>query len=155
MADESYLSALSALQALCSKRECCSSDIKKKALARLEGNEQKAQELVRQLIEDRFLDDSRYAAFFARDKAALNGWGPIKIRYALRMKQIPDTIINSALEEIDSAKADTKLRRILADKWSKLEGDPYAKFKLTRFALSRGYDYEAIRPLVEDLSKQA
>ena len=40
--------------------------------------------MVAELKEDRYVDDARYAAAFAREKASLQGWGPVKIRFQLR-----------------------------------------------------------------------
>ena len=40
-------------------------------------------------------------------------------------------------------------------KWKSLDGDPAAKFKLLKYALSRGYDYEQVRSLVEEICRQA
>ena len=141
---------LSKLQAQCSRREYCSRDIYDKALKALEGDAAGAQEILGSLIKDGFVDDLRYASAFARDKASLQGWGPIKITHMLRAKGIPSDTIRQALAEIDAPKAEEKLRRLIEAKRKTLEGDPAARLKLIRFALSRGYDYDAIRPLLDD-----
>ena len=52
-------SVKSALEALCAKREYCVSDIRRKALDRLEGDRQKADEIVAALVADKFVDDAR------------------------------------------------------------------------------------------------
>ena len=65
---------LSSLQALCARKEYCSADIYKKALKGLDGDEEAAAAMVASLVEDKFVDDLRYATAFARDKACLDGW---------------------------------------------------------------------------------
>ena len=144
---------LSYLQGLCVKREYCRSEMMKKALSALEGDSEAASRAVTSLVEDRFVDDSRYAAAFAREKSALTGWGPAKIRYALMMKGIDKAAIASALEEIDSSAASLKLEKLCQAKWKTLQGDPYAKFKLIKYALSRGYEYDEINKIVESLCR--
>lgn len=145
--------ALSALEALCSKREYCISEIRQKALTRLEGKTELVQEIIDSLINESYIDESRYASAFAREKSAINGWGPIKIRYALITKGIPADIISEALEEIDSDKSLEKLKKALEAKRKSLEGEPYYKLKLTKFALSKGYSYEAISSIVNEVCR--
>ena len=91
---DDYKAIKSFLEGLCAKREYCVSDIRRKALDRLEGDREKAEELVASLIADKFVDDARYASAFAREKASLQGWGPIKIRFQLRAKGISDAVIS-------------------------------------------------------------
>ena len=79
---------LDRLQTQCVKREYCRSDIFRKALTAFDGDKDAAERLVESLVEDRFVDDSRYAAAFAREKARLSGWGPVKISFALTAKGI-------------------------------------------------------------------
>lgn len=144
--DEAQKKILGRLQAQCSKREYCSSDVRAKALKALEGDPARASEIVDSLVADRYVDDLRYASAFARDKAHLGGWGPVKIRYALGAKGISRETVNAALEEIDVEASSSKLRSLMAAKARTLEGDPQARLKLIRFALSRGYEYSEIQP---------
>lgn len=146
--DENAKKLLDRLEAQCSKRECCTRDVRMKALKALEGNSAYADEVVASLVHDGFVNDLRYASAFAREKASLTGWGPVKIRFALRAKGIGESDISAALEEIDSDKATERLRRLIEQKRKSLEGDPQIRLKLIKFALSRGYDYKDIEELV-------
>ena len=150
--EENAKKVLDALQNLCSKQECCTSDLFSKAFRRLEGDRQAASEVVAALVADGYADDRRYAAAFAREKASITGWGRIKIRQALLAKGISRGIIDEALPEIDSERASAKLRKLLESKWKLLEGDPYARFKLLRYALSRGYEYSEVEDLVGEIT---
>ena len=138
----------SSLENQCAKREYCTSDIYKKALDKLEGDSAAAEELVARLVADGFVSDLRYASAFAREKASLTGWGPVKIRFALSAKRIDREVIDEALGEIDAEKADAKLERLLEAKRRSLEGDPQIRLKLIKFALSRGYDYDTVKKFV-------
>ena len=143
---------LDKLEALCAKREYCVSDIRRKAIERLDGDRQAAEELVQSLIGNKFVDDARYASAFAREKSGLQGWGPIKIRFQLRAKGISDSIITEALSEIDCTKARTRLEKLLENKWRSLSDDPQGRLKLIKFALSRGYEYEDTEPLIKRIT---
>jgi len=143
--DEAQKSILDKLQAQCSKREYCESDVRLKAFKALDGDATRASEVVEALLKDRFVDDLRYAEAFAREKSSLTGWGPVKIRYSLRAKNIASEHIEAALGDIDTDKAQEKMLKLIEIKRKSLEGDPQIKLKLIKYALSRGYEYDEIK----------
>lgn len=151
---EEYSKVLDRLQAQCSKREYCSSDILRKGLSAFDGDREQASRLLESLIQDRFVDDLRYATAFAREKSRLTGWGPAKIKYMLVGKGIPKSVVEEALREIDPDEALRKMRSVLEAKYRTLAGDPQEKFKLLKFGLTRGYEYDAIAPVVDDILKK-
>ena len=89
------------LRGLCSRREYCRSDVMKKAVAALDGDQSEAARIVDILVEERYVDDLRYASAFARDKSSISGWGRVKISHMLSAKGISRDIIKEALYEID------------------------------------------------------
>lgn len=143
--DERTTKVLSRLQAQCSRREYCSGDVLSKALKALDGDAAQADEVLQSLVADGYVSDLRYASAFARDKAQLDGWGPIKIRHALACKGIDRETADAALQEVDEDAAMSRLRKLIASKERMLEGDPQARLKLIKFALSRGYEYSQVQ----------
>lgn len=139
------------LERLCARAEHCSADIRRRALKALEGDEAAASQVVKQLIRERYVDDARYAAAFVREKSSLTGWGPVKIRFALRGKGIPDSIVDEALGEAESEASQARLEKLLQARFRTLKGDPACKLKLLRFGLGRGYTYDQVSPVVEKL----
>ena len=121
--------------------------------AALAGAVSSAEAVVAALVADGFVDDRRYAAAFAREKSALSGWGPVKIRSALLARGVARDAVLEALEAVDPERAAAKLEKVLETKWRALRDDPQGRLKLIRFALSRGYDYDPIRPLVERITR--
>lgn len=144
---------LSTLEAMCVRREYCSADILRKAVDRLEGDVPAATLILDSLKSRGFVDDLRYASAFAREKSAITGWGEIKIRFALRAKRIDESIIEQALLEVDCSKSAEKLERLLTTKWRSLRGADDAKLKLLKFALSRGYLYDEVKPVADRVIK--
>ena len=151
---EEYSKVLDRLQAQCSKREYCSSDIFRKAMKAFDGDREQAWKVLQSLQDDKFVDDLRYASAFAREKSRLAGWGPAKITYTLVGKGIPRTIVTEALGEVDQNEADRRMRSVLETKLKTLVGDPQIKFKLLKFGLTRGYEYDQVAPAVDDLLKE-
>lgn len=139
------------LRGLCSRREYCRSDVMKKAVAALDGDQSEAARIVDILVEERYVDDLRYASAFARDKSSISGWGRVKISHMLSAKGISRDIIKEALEEIDEEKASSRLDKLLQSKARSLKDDPQAKLKLLRFALGRGYGYDEVKDIVDEL----
>ena len=123
----------------------------KKAVDALDGDRSQAEKVVQTLLDEKYVDDLRYASAFARDKASLAGWGEVKIRYMLGTKGISKDIINQALEEIDARKADERLRKLMENKYKSLRDDPQWKMKLLRFALGRGYSYDDVSDILEEI----
>lgn len=142
------LKVLDRLRRLCSRREYCCQDILKKASEALDGDKAKAQEILEVLKSEKYVDDLRYASAYARDKASIAGWGEVKIRYMLSAKGIAKDVIAQALEEIDAGRAESRLEKLLENKWKSLMEDPQGKIKLIRFALGRGYGYEEVSALI-------
>ena len=141
------------MRRLCSRREYCSADILKKAADALDGDDAKASEVLGRLVEEKYVDDLRYASAFARDKSAISGWGEVKIRYMLSAKGVSRDIIDRALDEIDSERAGIRLERLLENKWKSLKDDPQGRIKLIRFALGRGYGYDVVNSVINDICK--
>ena len=151
--DERLKSVYDALSLQCAKREYCVSDIRRKALQRLEFDASAAEEVVSALVADGYVDDRRYAAAYAREKSALSGWGPVKIRSALLARGVARDAVLEALDSVDPERAAAKLEKVLENKWRTLRDDPQGRLKLIRFALSRGYDYEPIRSMIERITR--
>jgi len=141
------------LRGLCSRREYPASDMLKKALAALDGDRVEAEKVVSLLIEEKYIDDKRYAMAFARDKSAIAGWGEIKIRHMLLAKGVSSEVIGDSLKEIDDGKAAARLERLLEVKARSLHDDPQKKLKLLRFAMGRGYGYDDVKSVIDRLLK--
>ncbi len=155
-----YEKVIGRLRYLCSRREYCSSDILKKAEDGIlkyhcdrECASRGASVILASLIEDKYVDDLRYASAFAREKSAIAGWGAVKIRYSLSLKGIDSDIIGQALDEIDICAADSRLVKLIARKSESLENDPQRRLKLIRFGMGRGYSYDMVLKAIASLKE--
>lgn len=139
------------MRGLCSRREYCRQDIMKKVLAALGGDADEAGRIMDRLVEEKYIDDLRYASAFARDKSSIAGWGTTKIRYMLAAKGIDRETIAAALQEVDEGKASDRLEKLLSAKVRSLKDDPQCRMKLLRFALGRGYQYDEAAEVIDRL----
>lgn len=142
------------MRRLCSRREYCVADIRRKLSDALEGDRDAVHEVLDCLIREQYVDDMRYASAFARDKASIAGWGSIKIRHALSAKGVERGIIDAAIKEVDRSKADDRMEKLMANKYRSLKDVPQCRLKMLRFGLGRGYCYDEINETIEKLIRE-
>ncbi len=132
--------ALYKLAAYCSTAERCTVDIVKK-LEKWEILPEKHSEIIERLKKERFLDEKRYCRAFVNDKIKFMKWGILKIKYELRKKNIPESIISEALEEMYPKEASSVLNDLLLAKKRTTKGknDYEIKQKLIRYAIGKGF----------------
>ena len=146
--------ALRSLMNLCVRGERCSGD----ALRLMRGwgvNAADAEKVLQRLVAERFIDDSRYAAAFVREKINLSGWGVYKITAALRQKGIDGSTISEALQECGEVDMTERLTELLRRKMRiiKYKNSADLRAKLLRYAAGQGYDFSTARTCVERLVK--
>ena len=134
------------LAARCSVSEQCLSDIEAK-LSHYDLTEEEHTRILRHLVEEKYVDDRRYAEAYVKDKYRFNKWGRIKITQGLRLKGIDNETIKSAMETIDEEEYLSILRDLIKAKRKSTRGTSEYEIngKLTRFATGRGFEYAAIR----------
>lgn len=145
----SFDEAVQRLMDLCSRSEKSSSDIMKKL--REWKLDEEADNIIKLLREDRFLDDARYACAFATDKIKLNKWGILKIRYLLKSRQIISSDIEKAINTIDmNVYRKMVFSELSIKKNTLISKDPYiVKNKLYAFGNQRGYEGNLINEFIE------
>lgn len=137
--------------AYCSAAERCIQDVRKKVLAAGLTTEEE-ERIIARLVEEKFIDEARFARYFVNDKLRFNKWGRIKIGYELQRKNIPADIRTEALSGIDETEYADILRSLLKAKKKTVRGKDRREIyaKLLRFAAGRGFESrEAIRCLNE------
>ncbi|MBR7102221.1 MAG: RecX family transcriptional regulator [Tidjanibacter sp.] len=147
--------ALAALMRLCSRAERSSGDARR-LMVRWGVPAAEREGVLDKLIEMRFIDDSRYAAAYVRDRSRFGGWGTYKIRAGLKEKGVAQEVIDEALAQITEEGSKEQLRTQIERKAPKVkaENDYELKTKLIRFALSRGFEYDTVLAVVEQYMKE-
>ncbi len=104
-------------------------------------DEQKAK-FTKMLIEEKFIDDQRFAHSFVSGKIRIKKWGRIKIRIELGRLKIASTLIAEALDSFDENEYDAMVISA-AEKKSELlkEPDKFIKTgKIAQFLVARGIE---------------
>lgn len=148
--------ALDKLATLCSTTEHCRQEMVDKCAA-WGLPDDAAQRVADRLEAERFVDDSRFAPLFVRDKARFGGWGPLKIKMALKAKGIDGGTASEAIDAFDKGEWRAILRHALEQKLKTTRKDDPQKLlaSLIRFAAQRGYDYAATRQVLDEIWAEA
>ena len=138
------------LAALCANAEHCQYVMLEK-MKRWELSEEAQARVMAQLIEERYVDDRRYARAFVKDKIRYNKWGRRKVQQGLWMKRIDKEIQDEVLNEIDEKEYLNVLKPLLKQKRKsiKANSDYELNQKLVRFAYGRGFTFDIIRQCLD------
>jgi regulatory protein len=147
-----YNEALKYVMDLCSKQERCRSEITEK-LAAAGLSKAETGKILDTLARENFINESRYAGTFTRDKLRFNKWGKVKIRYMLEHKKIPEAIVSEALDGIDEEWYRGILREELLKKRRTTKGSNAfdLRGKLFRFAQQRGFETGLIYAVLDEI----
>lgn len=134
------------LSALCARAEHCRQEMAEK-MRRWQVPADVQERVINRLIDGRFIDDERYCRAFVHDKLQYAKWGRRKIEQALYMKRIPDSVIDTVLDEVDPETYVDMLRPMLQAKRKsiKADSDYELECKLIKFALGRGFSMDEAR----------
>ena len=143
--------ALQSLMRLCARSEKASGDAMR-LMSQWQVPQAERQGVLDRLLKERFIDDSRYADAYVREKSRLSGWGARKIAMQLRQKGVSQDVITEALRQLDS---DVELPRLVEKlrrkvRTTKYSSDYELRGKLLRYALSLGFDYDMAQRAVEE-----
>ncbi len=135
--------ALSIGYAYLSRRERTEHELREYLLKR-HAEPETTDAVLRELIEQGYLNDARFARLFIQDKRDLNQWGSARIRRGLIERGIPREVADQALgEEIDDP--EDELQRalgLLAGRLVQPPGTTRERERALGLLLRRGYEYE-------------
>ena len=150
-----YLSkseALSKLQRYCAYQDRCHKEVRTKLLdLNIYGDD--LEEIMAELIQEKFLDEERFARSYARGKFRIKKWGRTRIKRELKIRDISAYCTKKAMSEIK----EKEYRKTLADilkKKNKLLKEPSEftrKNKLAKYAVGRGFEYELVWEVVNGM----
>ncbi|MFO7669056.1 MAG: regulatory protein RecX [Bacteroidales bacterium] len=152
---EPFDRALQKAAGLCSRQEQCTSHIREK-LRNWNVSGEDEDKIIHRLTEEKFLDDGRYAGFYARDKFRFNNWGRIRITYMLRQKRVGEELIENALSQIDEKQWFLACLDLIRGKAASLKDEnPFnRRGKLFRYAAGYGFEPDLIYRALDMVEKE-
>ena len=112
------------------------------------------EQIIIKLMQEKFLNEERFARSFVRGKFRIKKWGRLKIKMELKKKEISSPIIALALTEINDKNYVQTLIELAEKKLPLIkEENPFKKKKkLYDFLSSKGYESHLILEVIEDLT---
>lgn len=139
--------SLPKIKQYCAYQERCHSEVREK-LYSFGLHQDEVEEIISGLITENYLNEERFAIHFAGGKFRMKQWGKIKIKQALKYKQVSDYCIRKALKEIDSTEYEKTFQKLVQQKVKSLKGEKnifIKKRKLQDFLLQKGFETNMIR----------
>ena len=146
-----YNEALKKLEYYCSYQDRCYKEIEQKLFEyNLEPNEK--ENILIYLIENKYINEERFALSFARGKHFYKNWGKVRIKQELKFRDISTNNINLALNEINNGYMG-RFVEFATKKWEQLsENNPIKKRNKLIAQLSyKGYESSLIFNFLEDI----
>lgn len=129
---------------LCSRSEQCRQEIREK-LNRWGLGSNDAEKIIARLVNERYIDDRRYARAYVADKFRFSGWGRRKIALMLRTKRIEAGFIEEALGRINKDEyADSALKLLKSRCRGHIPESREESARLIRFGMQRGFEADIL-----------
>ena len=141
--------ALNKLKHYCAYRDRSHREVRTKLL-KLEVYGDDLEEIMNELIKEKYLDELRYACSFARGKFRMKKWGRNKIKQHLKQHEISDYCLRKAMKEIDEEEYLSVLEELIEKK--KLDYADTNTFKqnqkVIKYCISRGFEMQLILEII-------
>lgn len=133
------------LKRYCSYQDRCHNEVEKK-LKEFDLIEEAKNKILFNLINENYLNESRFSENFVRGKFKIKNWGKIKIVQELKTRNISDINIKRGLMEIDEVEYKNKLENIFNKKLSSLGNQSVInkKKKIFSYLSYRGWETNLI-----------
>lgn len=147
--------ALQKLKHYCAYQERCHLEVKEKLYA-LGVWKKYHDEIIAALIEERYLDEERFAIAFAGGKFRIKNWGKVKIKYELKQKQVSEYSIKKALKQIAEEDYLAALRKMAKDKYTTLKNEQWVirRKKTIDYLVGKGFESNLVTALLNEFSRE-
>ena len=145
--------ALEKARSYCRYQQRSHSEVKEK-LYSFSLRKKDVEELMAQLIEEKYLNEEDFAIAFARGRFRLKQWGKVKIKYELKLKRVSEYCINKALKEIDHEDYQQTLQKLADKRLQSLKSEKnifIKKRKLQDYLMQKGFENELIKNLIANI----
>lgn len=144
------------LKHYCAYQERCHQEVKEKAY-QFGLRKTDVEQLISRLIEEDYLNEERFARQFVGGHFRLKKWGIIKIKYALKQKQVSDYNIKKGLLEIDAEAYRKTALQLVKTKWNTLKKDQYLvrEAKTQAYLAQKGFEPALVQSLIKIVKDEA
>ena len=145
--------ALKKLENYCAYQDRCHKEVQDK-LKEMRMIPEAIDHIIYQLIQDKFLDEERFARSFARGKFRTKKWGKTRIVRELKLREITKYNINLALTEIEETEYLQTFEKLVKKRLKQLKPEKNLykkKNKLMTYLQYRGWESHLIYEKINEL----
>jgi regulatory protein len=147
--------AIHKIEHFCAYQERCHDEVVQK-LRTMKMDSNEIDEILAHLIQENYLNESRFACSFARGKHRIKFWGKVRIINELKFRNISTYNINLALKEITADEYEANFNALAERNWLSIkEANGLKKRKkYCDFLLRKGYESNLVYEKVKELEAQ-
>ena len=151
----SLMEAQSKLENYCAYQERCHKEIVEK-LRGMNMIPQAIDLIIVHLIDNKYLNEERFACSFTRGKHRIKHWGKIRIVNELKFRKISQYNITTALKEITAEEYNNTFHTLADRQWENIRETNAIKKrkKFCDFLLRKGFESNLIYEKVKDLERK-
>ena len=140
------------LENFCSYQERCHKEVEEK-LRELGMIQSASQEIIAQLIQEDYLNETRFAKNFARGKFRIKNWGRNRISRELKSRNITDYNIKMGMQEFTDVEYEESFYNLIEKRKKSVEHLPIdqQKKKIFSYLSYRGWEHEKIYDALSQL----
>ena len=140
------------LENFCSYQERCHKEVEEKLRA-LGMIQSASQEIISQLIQEDYLNETRFAKSFARGKFRIKNWGRNRILRELKSRNITDYNIKMGMQEFTDIEYEESFYNLFEKRKKSVEHLPIEqqKKKIFSYLSYRGWEHEKIYDALNQL----
>lgn len=111
------------------------------------------EEILLYLMKENYLNEERFVRSYIHGKFYIKQWGKNKIKINLKTKDIPEKLINKCFDEIDTDDYEATIKNLGEKYFATLKGLQLyqKKVKTIRHLISKGFEYEIVKDIIDDL----
>lgn len=144
--------AIQKAEYFCAYQERCHDEMIAK-LRNMKMDSEEIDQIMVHLLSENFLNEERFACSFARGKHRIKHWGKIRIVNELKLRNISQTLINTALKEITPEEYEETFHSLSERHWKSIREKNILKKrkKFCDYLLRRGYESNLVYDKVKEL----
>ena len=137
------------IQSFCAIQDRCQWEVEKK-MKEWEISDEIIENILTDLILEKFVDEQRFAESFCRGKFRIKRWGKVKIKNELKIKKISENCINKGLSQINNKEYMQVLKNVYIKKRNSLKDTNQfiRKGKIAKHLQHKGFESNLIWELI-------
>ncbi|MGZ4097910.1 MAG: regulatory protein RecX [Bacteroidia bacterium] len=139
------LVALEKMKNWCAYQERSQNEVRQKLFEyRLE--QDVVESIIAELINEKFLDEERFAMAYAGGKFRIKHWGRNKIKLGLKQHKVSDYCIKKALQSINGEAYEEVIKKVIEKKirLTKTSDDRKKYYTVLNYTVSRGFESDLV-----------